>query len=377
MAANELTAKEIEAPPATEPSYQLSQRIYDSAATSPDKFQAVVKQLDQDVKSGAAPGVSVDYDTQGKVAAITINNQDLYSSSVTSIPGQLASQQLTAEVQGGDMDSALKEGRNISATLLVNAADANREILDDFGRNLGDKLKNPDLTAARQYLGHLQQSSVASAADLPGVLQNAKDSSGLGDRVAIETDGKTGAVSAFKIDGQDLLKEAPRTADQPTGKTPASADAPPADLFKDNRNDIPPAQATEKDQKDRNQFEMALARVVNHQTESLPVRPGEGYYQVVSRMHKDWSDEAIMKETHRVKDLNGRSDELKVGQRLPLISKEEKAAGIKKQIDAFDQATPDQRKQMIAQVSKQAESYAQVPSTHTHRHAAGHKILKN
>jgi uncharacterized protein YuzE len=73
MASSDLTASEIETPLQGEPAFLVSARIYDSATNSPDAFKAVVAQLDQDAKAGTASGVKVDYDTQGKVSAITIN----------------------------------------------------------------------------------------------------------------------------------------------------------------------------------------------------------------------------------------------------------------------------------------------------------------
>ena len=374
MTANELTAKEIEARPTDETNYQLSQRIYDTAAKNPDQFQAVVKQLDQDVKSGAAPAVKIDYDNQGKVAAITINNEDLYNSGVANVPGALAAKQLGAEIRSGDMDGAINEGLRINTTFgLADAAAIKKEVLDDLGTALGNKLKNTDLTDARQYLANLQQSSASSSGDLPAVLQKAKEVSGLGDRVTIETDSQTGAVSAFKVDGQDLLGEVPQSSkskDAPVSPAQANTGAPPVDLFKSERNEIPDSAApveqnpvgaakqAEQTKADRDLFEKAAAQSIDHHTKSLPVRLGEGYYQVVSRMHKDWSAEHRLKEAHHLKNLNGHSSELRVGQRLPLVSNGEKAEEVKKRMEEFDQATPEQRKQMVAEAREQAEKYA-------------------
>jgi hypothetical protein len=112
----------------------------------------------------------------------------------------------------------------------------------------------------------------------------------------------------------------------------------------------------------RLQYQKDLTAVIDQQAQSSPVRLGEGYYQVVSRMHQDWSDERIMKETHRIKDLNGDNDELRVGQRLPMLSDEEKAARLTRHMDAFDQATPAQRAHMIAHLAKETERCAREAS---------------
>ena len=61
-----LSAREIESRPAGEANFELSQRIYDSAAGNPNQFKDIGKQLDADVKSGSASGVQLEHDETWK-----------------------------------------------------------------------------------------------------------------------------------------------------------------------------------------------------------------------------------------------------------------------------------------------------------------------
>jgi hypothetical protein len=506
MAANDLTAGEIEAPPANEPVYILSARIYDSAANAPDTFNAAVSQLDQDSKSGAAQGVKIDYDPQGKVAAITINNQSLYSSSDQSVPGQLANAQIMSDISNGNLQAAVDDSLVISNTFDVGDAGGFKQaVLSGFSDGLGSLLQSGDASQVAPYLANLLQSGAGDPADLNAVLQKAKDVSGLGDRLTINSDAQSGAVTGLQLDGKDILAPASSGAPQAAapdatvvtpaadsitgppavesqGATPSDSqtaapsdsqiaspsdsqaaaqtatrpdiqlspqapgvETPPVNLFGSDRNDIAPPQPlgnagadtappsgplpadnppvvagandgpaaaavsggdttggaapgsrlaptsdtpsgpipaagdagqpagdgtkpAEQDLHQRHQYEKMLSHEVDQRHLSSTVRRGEGYFQVVERMHKNWSEEKINKEAHRIKDLNGDSDELRVGQRLPMISKEEKAAEVKKQMEKFDQAAPEQRSRMLEHLKKESAG-----REHDHDHESPHQ----
>ena len=49
---------------------------------------------------------------------------------------------------------------------------------------------------------------------------------------------------------------------------------------------------------------------------TLPIKRGEGYFQVLRRMNIDWTDERTTAEAHRIKSLNGKKDVLRVGEQL-------------------------------------------------------------
>ena len=59
-----------------------------------------------------------------------------------------------------------------------------------------------------------------------------------------------------------------------------------------------------------------LRRAIVDRTSTLPLLPGEGYYQVLKRMHSDAPAEKLAQEAHRIKTINHDRDILRVGERL-------------------------------------------------------------
>jgi len=106
-------------------------------------------------------------------------------------------------------------------------------------------------------------------------------------------------------------------------------------------------------QTDAQIFQKLETQLIKHQNSTAPVEKGEGYYQVLGRMHKDWSGDHINKEAHRLKDINQHSDHLKIGQRLSLISDAELQRAVKDKMAAFEHANPQQRKEMLAEARRQ------------------------
>jgi hypothetical protein len=94
MTAQLSKANEIEGRPADDTGGQLWQSVYSRTSGSlkkPMTDQAVAPPLDQFADSRGAPGISIDYDNQGQVAAITINNESLYKNVDAAEPSLLAS----------------------------------------------------------------------------------------------------------------------------------------------------------------------------------------------------------------------------------------------------------------------------------------------
>ncbi|MBC7999827.1 MAG: hypothetical protein IAF58_17870 [Leptolyngbya sp.] len=52
------------------------------------------------------------------------------------------------------------------------------------------------------------------------------------------------------------------------------------------------------------------------ETSTLPILPGEGYYQVLERMHPLWKPEVLVEEAHRIKAINDQREILRAGEKL-------------------------------------------------------------
>jgi len=106
-------------------------------------------------------------------------------------------------------------------------------------------------------------------------------------------------------------------------------------------------------QTDEQIFQKLERQLISRQHSTAPVEKGEGYFQVLGRMHKDWSGDHLMKEAHRLKDINHNNDHLKIGQRLSLVSDAELQRAVKDKMTVFEHASPAQRKEMLAEARRQ------------------------
>ena len=148
----------------------------------------------------------------------------------------------------------------------------------------------------------------------------------------------------------------------------SKAPLPPVDLFKSERSDIPCA----PEAKEREQFKQLETALITQLNRTAPVARGEGYYQVLQRMHKDWTPEQLYDQAHRIKNINHNDNELRVGQRLSTISDWEKEHAVKERMTAFEKASPEERKRMIDEVRKQIVPDAPVSRGHGTGHGSGH-----
>ena len=147
-----------------------------------------------------------------------------------------------------------------------------------------------------------------------------------------------------------------------------NAALPPVDLYKSERSDIPAG----PDAREREQFKQLETQLITQLNRTAPVARGEGYYQVLQRMHKDWTPEHLYDEAHRIKNYNHNDNELRVGQRLSTISDWMKDHAVKEKMDAFEKASPEERKRMIAEVQKQIVPDVPVSRGHGSGHGTGH-----
>ncbi|MBP9091046.1 hypothetical protein KBI23_08455 [bacterium] len=85
-------------------------------------------------------------------------------------------------------------------------------------------------------------------------------------------------------------------------------------------------------------LEERLKQEIKDETSTLPVEPGEGYFQVWKRMHPEQSDDEINKEAHRIKKINGGRDVLIEGERLPTATEEERALELHKRLKEAKEA---------------------------------------
>ncbi|MBS1997321.1 MAG: hypothetical protein JSS86_13465 [Cyanobacteria bacterium SZAS LIN-2] len=178
---------------------------------------------------------------------------------------------------------------------------------------------------------------------------------------------------------QKLYTSAYADTSAPTPRRPQDAtaqpangtlDIPPIDLFKSQRSEIPNAAI---DPKESEAFKHLATKLIEQQNRTAPVAKGEGYYQVLQRMHKDWTPEHLYDEAHRIKNYNHNSNELRVGQRLSTISDWQKDHAVKERMAAFEKATPEQRKQMLAEVQKQIVPDKPVVHRHPQPHQQPHQ----
>jgi hypothetical protein len=99
---------------------------------------------------------------------------------------------------------------------------------------------------------------------------------------------------------------------------------------------------------DKAKLQQYIQQNVDAQSVSLPVKKGEGYYQVIRRMNPSMSPEDAVKAARHMRDLNGGNVNLKVGDKLPLLSDDDKKAEVQKTMDAFSKLPADQQAQALA-----------------------------
>jgi hypothetical protein len=124
----------------------------------------------------------------------------------------------------------------------------------------------------------------------------------------------------------------------PTDKTPAAG--PPAKTGD--------ATGTLSDA-DKAKVQQLIQKNVEDAAVSVPVKKGEGYYQVIRRMHPEMKPEDAVKAARHMRELNGGNVNLKVGDKLPLMSDDEKKAAAQQAMDDFSKLSPADQASAIAQ----------------------------
>lgn len=129
---------------------------------------------------------------------------------------------------------------------------------------------------------------------------------------------------------------APKDATNPAAPTDATNPAAPKDAT-DTTSDA-----------DKAKVQQLIQKTIDDASISLPVKRGEGYYQVLKRMHPDMAPEDAVKQARHMRDLNGGNINLKVGDKLPMMSAAENKAQVQAQMDLFNKLPADQKAQAIA-----------------------------
>lgn len=94
----------------------------------------------------------------------------------------------------------------------------------------------------------------------------------------------------------------------------------PAQEKNESRPDrIPELQNTETGKSERQKYVSAVERMIPSMTESLPVKKGEGYYQVLSRMFPGMKENDLSTLAHDAEKLNG-NKVLHTGQKFQILS---------------------------------------------------------
>ncbi len=143
----------------------------------------------------------------------------------------------------------------------------------------------------------------------------------------------------------------PKPGDTPA--TPKPGDTPATPKPGDTPATVPdaaakPGDATNLSDTDKAKLQQFIQKNVDEQSVSVPVKRGEGYYQVIRRMNPDMSPEDAVKAARHMRDLNGGNTNLKVGDKLPLMSDDDKKAQVQKAMDAFSKLPADQQAQTLA-----------------------------
>lgn len=109
----------------------------------------------------------------------------------------------------------------------------------------------------------------------------------------------------------------------------------------DGKSEPPAAESSDgktSAQTEREKLIEQLRRKVIDETSTLPLLRGEGYYQVLERMHPGTRAEDLVKEAHRIKHINSDRDILYVGERLATATQEERQREVEKRLKELDDA---------------------------------------
>lgn len=144
------------------------------------------------------------------------------------------------------------------------------------------------------------------------------------------------------------LMEAPKQPEPPKGapkeppkdvpKEPPKGDDKAGDPGKDKVPQTP-------EEKARADYQKQVEAYIKDQYSLPPIQKGKGYYDAVAEAHPDWKPKQIMEEAKRIRHLNNERTELKVGERVSTISKEERDQMIAKAMAEYDEAQKKQQPQ--------------------------------
>jgi hypothetical protein len=145
------------------------------------------------------------------------------------------------------------------------------------------------------------------------------------------------------------VKASTAPTDAKTGIAPVAGEHAPPSF---DTNKLYTQAQTQPADKERALVEKAVQGKVDDDARGVPLQRGEGYYQMLHRMHPDWNGKHTAQEAHHIKQLNGGKDQLKVGDVLQLYSPQEKTARLKSKMEAFDKAEPKEKLKAIAEAAK-------------------------
>ena len=115
-----------------------------------------------------------------------------------------------------------------------------------------------------------------------------------------------------------------------------------------------PAAPTDANDPDRAKVALLAQAQVDASSKSLPIENGEGYFQVLQRMHPEIKDgHALAVMAHQIKHLNGDKINLKHGDTFDVMTPDEKAAAFKATMANYDSLPADQKATILAQAKKQ------------------------
>lgn len=104
---------------------------------------------------------------------------------------------------------------------------------------------------------------------------------------------------------------------------------------------------------DRAKVQQLMQAQADQTSQSSPVQRKEGYWQVLHRMFPNMSTDDLNKKAHEIKQLNGNRDVLKVGERLKLMSDDDKNKAVQQQLAQYDQLSPEDKAKVVAQAKAQ------------------------
>lgn len=134
------------------------------------------------------------------------------------------------------------------------------------------------------------------------------------------------------------FQEAVQKAEPPKPEPPKPEPKPEPPKPGDDKAGSDNGQPKSPEEQARAEYQKKLEAEIAEKYSLPPIEKGKGYYDAVAKAHPDWKASQVLDEARRVRKLNDNRVDLKVGERISTISKEDRAAMIAKAMEEYDKA---------------------------------------